>query len=69
MKKLEQIRLEVDSRRRTVLDLSMKVEKMRDNLPKTRAKGEDEMQATMKQQQHKENKLAGHPLLIAISES
>jgi len=58
MKKLEQIRLEVDSRRRTVLDLSMKVEKMRDNLPKTRAKGEDEMQATMKQQQHKENKLA-----------
>lgn len=35
------------------------VEKMRDNLPKTRAKGEDEMQATMKTQQHKENKLAG----------
>ena len=63
MKKLEEIRLEVDSRRRTVADLSAKVEKQRARLPQTRAKGEDEMQNTIKTMQHKENKLAGghHP--------
>ena len=59
MKKLEEIRLEVDSRRRTVADLSAKVEKQRARLPQTRAKGEDEMQNTIKTMQHKENKLAG----------
>lgn len=35
------------------------VEKQRDRLPQTRAKGEDEMNNTIKTLQHKENKLAG----------
>lgn len=58
MKRLEAIRLEVDSRRRTEADLSMKVEKQRDNLPRTGAKGNDQMQDTMRELQHKQNKLA-----------
>lgn len=58
MKRLEAIRLEVDSRRRTEADLSMKVEKQRDNLPKTGAKGNDQMQDTIRELQHKQNKLA-----------
>ncbi len=66
MKKLEEIRLEVDSRRRTVADLSAKVEKQRARLPQTRAKGEDEMQNTIKTMQHKENKLAGAALAGSI---
>jgi hypothetical protein len=37
------------------------VEKQRDKLPQTRAKGEDEMNNTIKTLQHKENKLAGTP--------
>ena len=67
MKKLEEIRLEVDSRRRTVADLSAKVEKQRARLPQTRAKGEDEMQNTIKTMQHKENKLAGAALAAPSS--
>ena len=67
MKKLEEIRLEVDSRRRTVADLSAKVEKQRARLPQTRAKGEDEMQNTIKTMQHKENKLAGAALSVYTS--
>jgi hypothetical protein len=59
MRKLEALRLEVDSRRRTVQALTLKVDKQRANLPKTRAKGEEEMQSTIKSMQHKENKLAG----------
>jgi chaperonin cofactor prefoldin len=59
MKRLEQIRLEVDSRRRTEADLSMKVEKLRDNLPRTGAKGNEQMQDTIRELQHKQNKLAG----------
>lgn len=59
MKRLEAIRLEVDSRRRTEADLSMKVEKQRDNLPRTGAKGNDQMQDTIRELQHKQNKLAG----------
>ncbi len=35
------------------------MEKQRDRLPQTRAKGEDEMNNTIKTLQHKENKLAG----------
>ena len=66
MKKLEEIRLEVDSRRRTVADLGAKVEKQRARLPQTRAKGEDEMQNTIKTMQHKENKLAGAALAHAL---
>lgn len=58
MKRLEQIRLEVDSRRRTEADLSMKVEKLRDNLPRTGAKGNEQMQDTIRELQHKQNKLA-----------
>ena len=37
------------------------MEKQRDKLPQTRAKGEDEMNNTIKTLQHKENKLAGMP--------
>lgn len=57
MRKLEEIRLEVDSRRRTVQDLAHKVDKQKAKLAQTRAKGEDEMQMTIKTMQHKENKL------------
>ena len=53
----------------TTADLSMhllallQVEKQRERLPQTRAKGEDEMNNTIKTLQHKENKLAGAPAL------
>lgn len=58
MKKLEALRLEVDSRRRTVSQLGKRVEKQRAKLPQTRAKGELEMEGTIKTLQHKENKLS-----------
>ena len=43
--------------------MRLQVEKQRERLPTTRAKGEDEMNNTIKTLQHKENKLAGAPML------
>ena len=59
MTKLEALRLEVDSRRRTVSTLGRKVDGQRARLPTTRAKGEYEMENTIKVLQHKESKLSG----------
>ncbi|EFN51134.1 hypothetical protein CHLNCDRAFT_141336 [Chlorella variabilis] len=58
MNKLESLRLEVDSRRRTVAKLGKKVDLQRARLPQTRAKGEYEMENTIKVLQHKESKLS-----------
>lgn len=58
MSKLEALRLEVDSRRRTVAKLGKKVDSQRSRLPQTRAKGEYEMENTIKVLQHKESKLS-----------
>ncbi|PSC69221.1 TBC1 domain family member 2A [Micractinium conductrix] len=58
MNKLESLRLEVDSRRRTVGRLGKKVDMQRARLPQTRAKGEYEMENTIKVLQHKESKLS-----------
>lgn len=61
MKKLEQVRLEVDSRRHTVSQLAQKIEKQRAKLTAAgdRAKSEENIEATIRRMQHKENKLAG----------
>ena len=59
MKRLEGVRLEVDSRRRTVVGLGSRVDAQRLRLPHTRSKGEWQMEQTIKKMQHKENKLAG----------
>lgn len=59
MKQLEGVRLEVDSRRRTVLGLNSTLEKQRVRLPETKAKGEVKLEQVVKKMQHKENKLAG----------
>jgi hypothetical protein len=61
MKKLEQVRLEVDSRRHTVSQLAQKIEKQRAKLTAAgdRAKGEETIETTIRRMQHKENKLAG----------
>lgn len=58
MTKLEALRLEVDSRRRTVAKLGRRVDMQRAQLPQTRAKGEYEMENTIKVLQHKEAKLS-----------
>lgn len=59
MKRLEGVRLEVDSRRHTVAALGAKIEGQRARLPQTRSKGEFQMEQTIRKMQHKENKLAG----------
>ncbi len=59
MKKLEALRLEVDSRRRTVSALGRKIETQKVRLPQTRAKGEAQLENTIKILQHKESKLTG----------
>ena len=59
MKRLEGVRLEVDSRRHTVAALGGKIEAQRARLPQTRSKGEFQMEQTIRKMQHKENKLAG----------
>lgn len=59
MKKLEGVRLEVDSRRRTVMGLGLTIDRQRARLPQTRHKGEFNLEQTVKKMQHKENKLAG----------
>lgn len=58
MRKLEALRLEVDSRRRTVARLGRRVDLQRAQLPQTRARGEYEMENTIKVLQHKESKLS-----------
>jgi len=58
MKKLEALRLEVDSRRRTVSKLGKRVDFQRAQLPQTRARGEYDMENTIKVLQHKEAKLS-----------
>ena len=58
MKRLEGVRLEVDSRRRTVVSLGTAIDKQRLRLPHTRSKGEWQMEQTIKRLQHKEAKLA-----------
>lgn len=61
MKKLEQVRLEVDSRRHTVSQLAQKIEKQRAKLTAAgdRQKSEETIETTIRRMQHKENKLAG----------
>jgi hypothetical protein len=58
LKRLESLRLELDSRRRTVAELQGKVERVRANLGTTRQKGEAEVEATLRRMQHKEDKMA-----------
>ena len=58
MKRLEGVRLEVDSRRRTVVALGCKIDRQRLRLPQTRSKGEWAMEQSIKAMQHKEHKLA-----------
>lgn len=58
MKKLESLRLEVDSRRRTVSRMGKRVDSQRAQLPQTRARGEYDMENTIKVLQHKEAKLS-----------
>lgn len=57
MKRLEALRLELDSRRRTVSALQGKCERQRSNLGTTKARGEADMEFTMRKMQHKEDKM------------
>lgn len=57
MRRLEALRLELDSRRRTVADLQGRCERVRANLGTTRAKGEVDMEITLRRMQHKEDKM------------
>eukprot|EP00879_Flechtneria_rotunda_P003541 GHRR01003775.1.p1 GENE.GHRR01003775.1~~GHRR01003775.1.p1 ORF type:complete len:313 (+),score=114.22 GHRR01003775.1:394-1332(+) len=57
MKRLEALRLELDSRRRTVADLQGRCERVRANLGTTRARGEVDMEITLRKMQHKEDKM------------
>lgn len=66
MNKLEGVRLEVDSRRRTVAELGQKIDKQRARLPQTKSKGEFDIEQTIKKVQHKENKLAGESKLSPV---
>jgi hypothetical protein len=61
MKEVEALRLEVDSRRHTVIDLAASVDKQRARLGKVGghdAKLESQMDDTIKKLQHKESKLS-----------
>lgn len=69
MQRLEGVRLEVDSRRRTVAELARKIDRQRAKLPQTRSKGEFEMEQTIKKMQHKENKLSGNFITPILSEN
>eukprot|EP00882_Tetradesmus_deserticola_P033821 GHRQ01038670.1.p1 GENE.GHRQ01038670.1~~GHRQ01038670.1.p1 ORF type:complete len:241 (+),score=72.66 GHRQ01038670.1:169-891(+) len=51
MRRLEALRLELDSRRRTVADLQGKCERVRANLGTTRARGEVDMEITLRKMQ------------------
>ena len=67
MKRLEGVRLEVDSRRRTVDELNRNVNKQRAGLPQnpssTRTKGEIQVDQTIKKLTHKDSKLTGELFL------
>jgi len=61
MKEVEALRLEVDSRRHTVMDLSSTVDKLREKLSKANGKDgkiEAHLDETVKKLQHKEGKLS-----------
>lgn len=67
MKRLEALRLELDSRRRTVADLQGRCERVRANLGTTRARGEVDMEITLRKMQHKEDKMQREwPILAAV---
>jgi hypothetical protein len=51
MRRLEALRLELDSRRRTVADLQGRCERVRANLGTTRARGEVDMEITLRKMQ------------------
>jgi hypothetical protein len=57
MKRLEALRLELDSRRRTVSDLQARCERARASLGTTRARGEVELEVSLRKMQHKEDKM------------
>ncbi|GBF94371.1 TBC1 domain family member 2A [Raphidocelis subcapitata] len=57
MKRLEALRLELDSRRRTVADLQVRCERVRATLGTTRARGEVELEVGLRKMQHKEDKM------------
>eukprot|EP00878_Enallax_costatus_P015798 GHUV01016555.1.p1 GENE.GHUV01016555.1~~GHUV01016555.1.p1 ORF type:complete len:317 (+),score=103.84 GHUV01016555.1:252-1202(+) len=57
MRRLEALRLELDSRRRTVADLQGRAERVRANLGSTRTRGEVDMEITLRRMQHKEDKM------------
>lgn len=68
MKRLEEVRLEVDSRRHTVTALGHAIEKQRAKMApagtSTAQKVENQMDQTIRKMQHKENKLAGAALSL-----
>ena len=68
MKRLEGVRLEVDSRQRTVTSLTTTLNKQRATLPpnntQMRTKGEVSVDSTIRKLTNKDNKLAGEILLI-----
>lgn len=70
MKRLEQVRLEVDSRRHTVTALGHAIEKQRAKVApagtSTAQKVENQMDQTIRKMQHKENKLAGASLSLHV---
>ena len=70
MKTLEQVRLEVDSRRHTVTALGHAIEKQRAKVvpagTSTAQKVENQMDQTIRKMQHKENKLAGASLSVQL---
>ncbi|KIZ01499.1 hypothetical protein MNEG_6464 [Monoraphidium neglectum] len=57
MKRLEGLRLELDSRRRTVTDLQVRCERVRASLGTTRARGEMDLEVNLRRMQHKEDKM------------
>lgn len=63
MKRLEGVRLEVDSRQRTVIALTTNLNKQRAGLPpnpsQVKSKGEMHVDQTIRKLTNKDNKLAG----------
>ncbi|KAI8465768.1 MAG: hypothetical protein J3K34DRAFT_77933 [Monoraphidium minutum] len=57
MRRLESLRLELDSRRRTVMELQVRCERLRAGLGSTRARGEMELELALRKMQHKEDKM------------
>ena len=69
MKRLEGVRLEVDSRQRTVTGLTTTLNKQRATLPpnntQMRTKGEVHVDTTIRKLTNKDNKLAGMPQALS----